>query len=345
MDRRTFAAGALAAAGMGPAATAQVPNPATREIDNWSEIVGLVPRGSRAAAFWREVAQWRVVERGEVPRPVLRLWGVPDTEEARHTLFRPRGEGRQGVRIVELSPGRLPRGRINAQPWDTGGVFSVMVRARSLDTLLDLVPRHGYGAFSEPYDLSFGGRTLRNTVLRAPDGVHVAVYERVGDTESSPPTGFARAFNSMQMVADRDRAEAWYTALGWRTVVRGTFIDPGPTLTNFAIPPTLATSVPRHYAIMVPREGEELWGRIELMQFEGFGGTDLAPVTARAALGWSTLVFPVRDLTALRARLPAGVTIAAEGDGRSAGALLDGRITASLMLVSPDGARITFAQG
>jgi hypothetical protein len=53
---------------------------------------------------------------------------------------------------------------------------------------------------------------------------------------------------------------------------------------------------------MIPKNGDEEAGRIELMQFEGLTGRDLSALARLDGLGLATLLFPVSDLGALERR-------------------------------------------
>jgi hypothetical protein len=341
MDRRTFTSGLGAMAANGIAGAQPMPG-AAPPIDGWLEAVALVANLERASAFWRDIARWEDLGTRRTPREVLDYWGLAlPRVRARERLFRAPDATRGMVRLIEVQGISLLPGRASAMPWDTGGIFSVMARTRNLEAMLYRLPALGLTSFSDPYDLTFGGRTLRNAVIRSPDGAHVAVYERVNDDSVAPASGgLARPFNSMQMVKSRDTTEAWFAGLGYQSLLRGTFIDPTPTATNFNVPRNLSTSVPRHYAIMVPQGAETEHGRVELMQFEGIEGTDRSARTRVPALGWLTLVFPA---TAPEGVIGPGKEPVFRSRGDSAVSFGTAGLAKAVTLVTPDGALMTFA--
>lgn len=313
------AAAALPASLARPARAAAIPR-----HPGWLEAVAIVASLQRSAAWLAEVAGWRPVWRGPTPRPVLDLWGLPPQARGEEWLMGNPGDTFGRVRLVQLH-GAGPQRRIRpaTMPWDKGGLFSLMVRTRDLDAAWARHQAMGFDAYSEPYAFTFGGVRLRNIVLRGPDGINLAVYERVEPRLEGWPNlrRLSPPFNSMMMVADRDRAQAFFegAGLGLRPLAASRFTDPAPGPNNFAIPANLVTSVARSYAILAEPGAET--GRVEVMAFEGLAGRDVSAHARPPNLGLVMLRWPV-------AQLPAAATAArVEPYGRLR---LD-------WLVSPDG--------
>ncbi len=280
----------------------------------WSEAVVSVSDLDRMIAFLTEVAGWRVRERGPLSRAQLDHWKLGPEAGGEQVLMGNPGDDWGLVRLVRFTGVPQRHIRATALPWDTGGIFSLMVRTFDLDSALSRTLALGYGAWSEPYRFDFPPVIVRNIVLRGPDGVNLAVYERV-----NPPlvgwdtiTKLSAPFNSMQMVKDRDAARAFYeAALGFEVFGNGDYIDPEPRATNFAVPHNLATEVPRRYGILWLQKSER--GRVEVMAFPGIVGSDFSERAVPPNIGILMLRFPVTDLEArLKAVRAAGIPLWSE---------------------------------
>jgi catechol 2,3-dioxygenase-like lactoylglutathione lyase family enzyme len=301
----------------------------------------------RMRRFFEEVAGWRVIKTGKLDRATLDFL-APNSKSGRYAVIRSDDYPQGWVRLIELEGVERAVARPNAQAWDTGGVFSLMTRSQDAERNLRDAERLGWTAYNEPYDFAFGdiaayGRLeLRNLVLRGPDGVNVAIYQwRNPKREDAPPAGaVSKAFNAMQMVADLDRAVAFYQGtLGFRLYQRGSFVDPEPRSTNFALPINLSTSVRRDYAILIPQGAKDEAGRVELMQFVGLEGRRLSAAPRLSDRGIASLIYPVRDLderlSALRDKGVAPLVGPAQIELPPYG------VVRAATIVSPDGALLT----
>ncbi len=280
---------------------------APRPDAGWAEAVVVVRSLERTAGWLAEVAGW--APRGPeqaTPASVLRLWQLPAAASGRELLLGNPGDESGFVRLVQLeNAGPQVEIRSSAMTWDTGGVFSLMTRARDLDAAFARHQAMGFSAFNDPTDFDFGGVILRNIVLRGPDGVNIAIYERkkpllVGWETISK---LSAPFNAMQMVRDVRAARRFYeTLFGYAPVAAGSFIDPAESPNNFALPQNIATERPRDYAIMAV-SGSEV-GRVEPMHFKGLSGRDLSARAVFPNLGVAALRMPTTRmaLTLGRAR-------------------------------------------
>lgn len=274
------------------------------DIDGgWHEAWIGVSDLRRMRTFFEEVAGWEVIDKGKLDDATLR-YIAPDASRGRFLVMAP-GDYPQGwVRLIEIDGVDQKIIRRHAQAWDTGGVFSLMTRTADLEANLADAEKVGWTAYNTPYFFGFGNLKLANAVMRGPDGVNIAAYEWIEPKRDDvpPPGALSKTFNSMQMVADLGRSVAFYESIGFRIIQRGRFIDPAETPTNFALPVNLSTKIARNYAIMIPENGNDEAGRIELMQFEGLTGRDLSDEASLEGLGVASLLFPVSDLDAVAAR-------------------------------------------
>lgn len=313
------------------------------DIDGgWHEAWIGVSDLARMERFFTEVAGWERIDRGRIDAETL-FYVAPDAARGRYAVYRARDYPQGHVRLLEIEGVSRAIIRSNAQSWDTGGVFSLMTRSSDAARNLADAEKLGWTAYSDPYDFGFGDLKLRNVVLRGPDGVNIAIYEWLEPrrADAPPPGSLSKAFNAMQMTADLDAAVRFHVdGLGFRIIQRGSFLDAADGPTNFALPVNYATKVSRDYAILIPKDGDDTAGRIELMHFNGFAGRDLSGRARLDALGIASLIFPVHDLDAAIARAArAGARIVrtrARIDLAPYGAV------DAATIASPDGALLTF---
>jgi hypothetical protein len=275
----------------------------------WSEAVISVSRLAVMEEYLTHVAQWRVVARGKTDRTLLRHWGLPETAQAREALLCNPGDRSGCVRLIEFRGVPQVQIRSSAQPWETGGLFSLMTRSRDIDGAFARARSLGYAGFSDPIYFDYKGVRLKNMVLRGPDGMNLAVYQReVPKLEGwSTIRGLSSPFNAMQMVRNREVSRAfWIEVMDYTSLSDAEFLDDQPGENNFALPANLVTSISRRHSIL----GKGVAGlangagtrQVELMQFVGLQGRELSARAVFPNLGLVALRFPIANLAAYRAR-------------------------------------------
>jgi catechol 2,3-dioxygenase-like lactoylglutathione lyase family enzyme len=319
------AVAALFCALSGAAATARAASPDTPfgppVVDGgWSEAVISVSSLPRTIEWLTTVARWEVRSRGATDAALLRHWDLPRGARGEEALLCNPGDGSACVRLVRFHDAG-PQGQIRsgAQAWEPGGVYSLMTRARDLDGAFARHVALGYGGVSDPIFFDYRDVQLKNVVLRGPDGVNLAIYERVKPALTGWTTirGLSSPFNAMQMVRDRDRARDFYVrALGYEVLSNAEFLDPSPGPNNFGVPANLVTSVSRRHAILgigVAGLGDAAGARqMEVMQFAGLDGRDLADRASVPNYGIAVLRFPTARLDArVRTARDAGYAVGA----------------------------------
>ncbi len=280
-----------------PSANELLPLPTDRI---WSEVVVSVRDTAPFEDFLVDAGGWQVLERGEIAQAQLDQWGLPEEASGTQVLL---GDPRWPagyIRFYDIDGVAQEVIRPAAQPWDTGGPYSIMVWSKdSAIELYEAALARGWTAQNEPMQFDFGDRSLRNVVIRAPDGVNFAVYQRI-----RPPlegwdgiNAMGPAFNSMTMVADQPAELAfWREIVGYETWFEGDYIDPAPTATNFGIPVNFADQVTRRAGILYKTPGE--MGRIEPMHWVEFEGRHLGDRVRPPNLGIWGVRHPVSDLDA-----------------------------------------------
>lgn len=266
-------------------------------LNSWSEVVVSVTDLEESSSWLVEDGGWKVTASGVLDTKEIVYWGLPKSVSGTFLKVCAPQEETGCIRYVRFHGVEEQRPiRQAARPWDTGGIFSIMLRSNDTQAMFDAAIARGWWAESPPYAFSFGGSDLLNVVIRGPHGVNYALYER----KSPPFTGFpvgklSRAFNTMRMVKDQPASLAWYRdKLGLVTLFDAPFTDPEPRANNFSVPANLATTLVRRAAVVQPFATSED-GRIELMEFEGFDGRDYSTHASPPNLGIISVRYPVRD--------------------------------------------------
>lgn len=248
------------------------------------------------------IAGWEVRESGRVDAGWLALWGVETP--ARYTVLGNPGTERGFIRLIEFDGEPADFIRPNAQSWDTGGLFDFNMRVLDMAATRRALMDAGWTAPSDPVEFSFGPFVVKEWLPRGPDGVRLAVIERVQPPLEGWPhmKKFSRAFNATMVVADIAEARRfWRDGLGFKSYIehKAPSKEAGPNV--LGIPHNLATQVVRDVSILHPDAKNE--GSIELLAFEGATGADFSGRTGMPNRGLSRLRFPAIGLDALRDRL------------------------------------------
>ena len=284
------------------------PNTPFRDLKpdtGWSEAIVSVSNLARSIEYFDKVAGWKVVARNKTPRGAMDYWQLPDAAKGDEALLCNPGDSYGCVRLIQFSGVAQVQIRSSAQPWETGGIFSLMTRSRDLDGAFARSRALGFSGYSDPTLFDYQGVQLENVVLRGPDGVNIAIYQRNRPNLEGWETirKLSSPFNAMQMVRSRDASRDFYiTALGYGILANADFTDTVAGPNNFAIPSNLVTSIPRRHAIMgigVKGLADAAGNRqVELMQFVGLEGRDLSERAVFPNLGIVALRFPTEKLDA-----------------------------------------------
>jgi len=285
-------------------------------VDPWSEVVVSVADLDASAAWLIEDGGWREIARGELSAAEIAYWGLSPRHSGAFLKICAADTETGCIRYVRIDGAEDQRPiRLAARPWDTGGIFSIMLRTNDAQAMFDAAIARGWWAESQPYAFSFGGSDLVNVVVRGPHGVNYALYERKSPAFNGFLVGrLSRAFNTMRMVKDQPASLAWYRdRLGLEVLFDAPFTDPEARSNNFSVPANLATKLVRRAAVVQPILPSEA-GRIEVMQFEGFSGRDFSAQASLPNFGIISVRYPVREFEAYRAALKAA-SIPAEMSG------------------------------
>jgi len=233
--------------------------------------------------------------------------------------------------------------RPGARAWDTGCYWSVMVRAKDLQSIIDDAIAMGWWTETSMAYLEFGPSKLNVVVLKGPGGMQVQAYERL----TTPlPAGFpdferiSQPFNLMQMTRDREAVrELLVDVMGFDTFWFGPpYTDPEPTVMPLGIPQNLTTRVPYKAGIFYPVPGE--FGRMEAIEIDGLDGEDHAARCVAPNLGILRVSYPVEDLASARKRFE-GTSYRIVSEIAETERPPSGRVRA-FTIAAPDGGQIEF---
>ena len=291
---------------------------AAQQVTPWSEAVVSVENIDKASALFKVAGDWRLTHQGKVARTELEYWKLPAKVSARFERWCAPQADTGCIRFVSFKGIEQRPIRLATRAWDTGGIYSFMVRSDNVPALFETAIKMGWWAESEPIRFTFGKSDLRNVVLTGPHGINLAVYERISPAFDAFPVGrISQGFNSMRMVKSRIVARDFYAKLlGFQIVFDSSSEPAEPAQSNFGIPYNYTPQIKRAAAALQPVEGET--GRVEVMQIDGFTGSDSAQYSSPPNLGIISVRYPVKGLWPYRKSLESkGVTAEFSGDAVS----------------------------
>lgn len=329
------------------AASLRTEEPTPFGLAGFREVVLSVSDLERSAAAYTSVGGWKRIDEGTLDPARLSWWGVGEGVTARELVLRNPGTETGQLRLIQFAGARQELMRPTAQTWDTGGIFDFNVRVLDAEGKLDELRRAGWQGLTETIEFGFGPFVVREVLARDADGVVVAMIERVEPPLEGWPhlKKWSRIFNSTQIVADFDRALAFYRdLLGFRVYLehRGASEKPGPNV--LGLPYDVAAEVERRVAILSP-DGTNS-GSVEILSFEGLEGGDRSARARAPNLGILALRFPVTDLSGLRERLERRGAPPMAGPTELDLPAFDANDAARrvLALEAPEGARLEFVE-
>ena len=293
---KTTAAVTLFASALATGCFAQAPT--TIPSGPWREAVVSVSDLDRTAAFFTEVGGYEVRWRGAVHPSRLRQWRLPGDARADALLLAPPWANDGHVRLIRFHNVDQQPTRPGARPWDTGCYFSLMVRGKDLDERYREAVRLGWWTESEIIAVDFGTSKLKTVIFKGPDGVNIAVYERLSPALDPYWPEFDRLtqpFNNMQTVRDRDATYDFFErVLGLQTFYKGEpSVAAEPTYSNFSVPTAQTTTSRQLAGIMFPTPSEV--GRMEFIEFMDLEGRDYSDRCLPPNLGILAIRYPVND--------------------------------------------------
>jgi len=221
--------------------------------------------------------------------------------------------------VIRIVPGDTARPAIReaAMPWDVGGIFDLYLHVRELDHTVMGLRALGWQSFSMPLAYTAAGFSIREAILRGPDGVALCLMQWPDDRVD--PAWFAGASASEPWNAavvcpwdDHDAAVATLCSVyDWQVAMRGEVTSASPGDNPDGIPRNLAMRMPRRFTQLGP-QAERSRPTLQILSFSGLEGRHL-PIDDRAR-GISALCVPVPDVATCLQRAGAlGLSRAPDG--------------------------------
>ncbi|MCP5473143.1 MAG: hypothetical protein H7A18_13895 [Sinobacteraceae bacterium] len=214
-------------------------------------------------------------------------------------------ETRGMVRLIRFHGVEADLMRPAQRSWDTGGFFDFNVYVRDTNAMYRALQRAGWTAFGPPTDYQLGDFSIRQAVIRGPDGLIMVMLQAFGKVLVELPafTAMSRTFNALQVVRDYDVARAFFVdQLGWSPLTERDIRDseePGRNM--LGIPGNIARTVRRRVGIFHPDGGND--GSVRLLEMQELGGHDYSGRCVAPNLGLLCARYPVPDVAAWAATL------------------------------------------
>ncbi len=311
---------------------------AAQPVHPWTETIISVDNIAASSRLFREIGGWQVTHKGKVDSTEIDYWNLPEGTKATFERLCAPKTTTGCIRFIRFAGVPQRPIRQAKRAWDTGGIFSIMVRSDNVPALFDAAIAMGWWAESEPIRFTFGASDLRNIVLTGPHGINLAVYQRVSPPFTAFPVGrISQAFNSMRMVRDKSASRRFYEEkLGFAVLFDSNIEPVEPAPSNFGIPLNFTPIIKRAAVALYPSPGET--GRVEVMQLEGFTGLDVSAHASPPNLGIISVRYPVQNLASYRAALSGkGVGIVYETNIMKSDGLSDRRTAKMFSVRDPDG--------
>jgi len=278
-------------------------------VGGFTEVVVIARNLDRQRETWTGWARYEEEWRGDTGAALNRFWGLPGNVSSMEALFAQAGNPMGRIRVVELSGITAADIRRCGRPWEGGGIYDVDIRVRDIEAAYDQLIGMGWQGFNEPIDYRMGAVRVKHGELIGPDGVVVALIERI-EPPLGPDAGFdqvSHAFNSSQLVYEdqMDETRNFYTRnLGFECFLQTELEWSGTGGNNiFSLPHNLVSDCPAIVDFFHP-EGL-MSGCVETCAIRNIVGKDFAARAQPPNSGLVALRFPVRDLPGYAAAIEA----------------------------------------
>lgn len=191
--------------------------------NGFHEVVAIVLSAANSAQRIAESFDYEIIHKGTPDPRILSSMGIPKDWEAEEVLVGDPSQQRGFMRLLSF-PGRdTGQMRSGGNPWDTGGIFDINIRAfRDIEGLHARMNRNGFVGYAPITQWQFGPLDVKEAVLNDSDGVGIAVMERMApplEDHQKLARQTSYIFNSTQVVSDYDSARAYYVdTLGWTPI-------------------------------------------------------------------------------------------------------------------------------
>ena len=273
----------------------------------WSEAVAIVSDLDQCCSIAENFFGWQLAYKGIIDNKIAEYWKLKNIQTSKEALYFCENNTNGLVRFITFTGCKKQKWvRTSAMPWDTGGIFSLMVRTQNIKQVLENANNFGWTSFSEPIYFEHNNHKLSNVIIRGPDGINLGIYERINPRIRNLPKDLiiSSPFNCMQIIQNKKVSVNFHQEiLGFGTYLNrnSRYITGGKS--NFGIPQNLLDSVETKVAIMHPRGKQNKKtrenGRVELVEWGGLTGNNFTNHTHPPNFGLISIRWPISDLNKL----------------------------------------------
>lgn len=248
-----------------------------------------------------DVARWSAHPLPDAPIEQYQMWKVPHKcTRIEQLLLKPENDDRGFIRLVKFHGVDAQLMRPAQRAWDTGGIFDCNVYVHDTQEMFESLQLMGWTAFGQPTDYELGEFSIRQAVMRGPDGMVMVLLQAFGVVLIDLPeySRMSRTFNALQIVRDYDVSRRFFVeSLGWGPLMERVIDDseePGRNM--LGIPSNIAKNVCRKVGIFHPSGLND--GSVQILEMKQLGGEDFSARCIAPNIGYLSARFRVSDAAA-----------------------------------------------
>lgn len=266
-------------------------------LNGFNESVISVASFSPWRDFFADAIGWQCSPERPVDPALLKLWRAPDGCAASEVLVSIPDYPGKYLRLycIDIPNSTLLRPD-DANSWDTGGIFDINFRVGEIDDVERRLSKCGWEQITDIIRWHFSGMHVAEWLRRGPDAaVFVFISRLAPPLQGWKLNPISYPFNSSQTVADINRAEAFYNALGFTAFISQDGILPDGGAQVLGLSAEEADQCEISIRVLAP-DGRGMDGSVELIQIPK-PGRQFCQQATPAQRGLSTLRFAVKDIS------------------------------------------------
>jgi catechol 2,3-dioxygenase-like lactoylglutathione lyase family enzyme len=270
------------------------------------EMVVSVRNLESLRATLMDIGRWSAHPLPDAPAEQFKAWHVPaGCTRVEQVLMVAEHESRGTIRLVRFHGVDQDLMRPSQHSWDTGGIFDINVYVRDTQAMYRTLQCEGWVAFGPPTDYQLGDFSIRQAVIRGPDGFIMVMLQAFGKVLIELPnySNMSRTFNALHSIRDYDVTRDFLVnKLGWQPLMERVVDDndePGRNM--LGIPGNIARTVRRRVGIFHPDGGND--GSMQILEMKELGGYDFSSRCVAPNIGFLCARYPVTDAKAYANRL------------------------------------------